>query len=74
MRPHPRARRRLRERAPDPFERDFSRRPLAISTNASERLDDVSSGLSRRGDLRDVELRAYVFEWRILEGLDVART
>ena len=73
LRPRPTPRLRLRERPPDPFERNFSRRPLAVSTNASRRLDDISSGLSQRGDLRDVELRAYIFEWGILERLDVAR-
>ena len=48
---------RLCKRSPDPLERDPA---LTVRSDAPKSFDDVCSGLSRRGDLRDVQLRADV--------------
>ena len=66
-------RRSLRQRAPDPLERQGGRRALAVGADADERLDDVSGSLARRRDLGDLQLSADVFERGVLERLDVAR-
>ena len=68
--PHPCFSTRL-DRAPDLFERDASHRVLTIRIDAPEHLDDVSTGLPQRSDLRDVQLRTDIFEWGILNRLDV---
>jgi hypothetical protein len=64
-------RRRLRNRASYPLEHNAGHRALAVGSNTTERLNGGGGGLPWRRDFRDLQLPADVFEWRVLERLNV---